>query len=102
MGEEATDVCKEAADMILTDNELGTLLVAIEEGMAHSIPIGSGDHFTLLSAFIGKAIFNNIQSFLAFQLSTSVAAMSLVAITTLFGLPNPLNAMQILWISMTI
>lgn len=34
-----------------------------------------------------------------FQLSTSIAALSLIAISTISGLPNPLNAMQILWIS---
>jgi P-type Ca2+ transporter type 2C len=36
---------------------------------------------------------------LTFQLSTSVAALSLVALSTTLGLPNPLNAMQILWIN---
>lgn len=48
---------------------------------------------------IGKGIFSNIQNFLTFQLSTSVAALSLVALSTTLGLPNPLNAMQILWIN---
>jgi P-type Ca2+ transporter type 2C len=48
---------------------------------------------------VGKGIFSNIQNFLTFQLSTSVAALSLVALSTTLGLPNPLNAMQILWIN---
>lgn len=48
---------------------------------------------------LGKGIFSNIQNFLTFQLSTSVAALSLVALSTTLGLPNPLNAMQILWIN---
>lgn len=47
----------------------------------------------------GKSIFYNIQNFLRFQLSTSMAALTLIAAATLLGLPNPLNAMQILWIS---
>lgn len=34
-----------------------------------------------------------------FQLSTSIAALSLIALATLMGIPNPLNAMQILWIN---
>lgn len=34
-----------------------------------------------------------------FQLSTSIAALSLIALSTLMGIPNPLNAMQILWIN---
>jgi Ca2+-transporting ATPase len=78
MGKMGTDVAKEAADMVLTDDDFSTILNAIEEG---------------------KGIFNNIQNFLTFQLSTSVAALSLIAFSTFFKLPNPLNAMQILWIN---
>ncbi|KAL2195170.1 hypothetical protein P885DRAFT_70750 [Corynascus similis CBS 632.67] len=47
----------------------------------------------------GKAIFNNIQNFLTFQLSTSAARRSLVMICTALGFKSPLNAMQILWIN---
>ena len=78
MGMLGTDVAKEAADMILTDDDFSTILSAIEEG---------------------KGIFYNIQNFLTFQLSTSVAALSLVLLSTVLGFSNPLNAMQILWIS---
>ena len=78
MGKLGTDVAKEAADMILTDDDFSTILNAIEEG---------------------KGIFYNIQNFLTFQLSTSVSALSLVLLSTFLGLKNPLNAMQILWIS---
>lgn len=78
MGRLGTDVAKEAADMILTDDDFSTILNAIEEG---------------------KGIFSNIQNFLTFQLSTSAAALSLVFFSTFLGFQNPLNAMQILWIS---
>ncbi|KAF2237376.1 calcium-transporting P [Viridothelium virens] len=78
MGKLGTDVAKEAADMILTDDDFSTILSAIEEG---------------------KGIFYNIQNFLTFQLSTSAAALSLVLLSTFFGFKNPLNAMQILWIN---
>jgi len=78
MGMQGTDVAKEASDMILTDDDFSTILHAIEEG---------------------KGIFNNIQNFLTFQLSTSAAALSLVFLCTCFGFKNPLNAMQILWIN---
>lgn len=78
MGKLGTDVAKEAADMILTDDDFSTILRAIEQG---------------------KGIFYNIQNFITFQLSTSVAALSLVLISTTLGFKNPLNAMQILWIS---
>ncbi|KAI8377809.1 PMR1-type calcium-transporting P-type ATPase [Radiomyces spectabilis] len=78
MGKSGTDVSKEAADMILVDDDFSTILHAIEEG---------------------KAIFYNIQNFLTFQLSTSISALSLIALCTLFGYSTPLNAMQILWIN---
>lgn len=78
MGRRGTDVAKEASDMILTDDDFSTILRAIEEG---------------------KGIFNNIQNFLTFQLSTSAASLALVFLCTCFGFKTPLNAMQILWIS---
>ncbi|XP_041986480.1 calcium-transporting ATPase type 2C member 1 isoform X3 [Aricia agestis] len=78
MGRNGTDVCKEAADMILVDDDFATIISAIEEG---------------------KCIFYNIRNFVRFQLSTSIAALSLIALATLMGIPNPLNAMQILWIN---
>lgn len=78
MGKNGTDVCKEAADMILVDDDFFTIMSAIEEG---------------------KGIFYNIRNFVRFQLSTSIAALSLVAISTFMHIPNPLNAMQILWIN---
>ncbi|GAA5998595.1 hypothetical protein JCM5350_005059 [Sporobolomyces pararoseus] len=78
MGRGGTDVAKEAADVILVDDNFATLLPAVEEG---------------------KGIFVNIQNFLCFQLSTAVAALSLITLSTAFGLPNPLNPMQILFIN---
>ncbi|UJR09674.1 hypothetical protein I4U23_013908 [Adineta vaga] len=78
MGQTGTDVCKEAADMILVKDDFYTIMSAIEEG---------------------KAIFHNIRNFVRFQLSTSIAALSLITLSTVFRFPNPLNAMQILWIN---
>lgn len=48
---------------------------------------------------IGKSIFHNIQNFLSFQLSTAAAALTLITLSTMLGLSNPLNAMQILFIN---
>jgi Ca2+-transporting ATPase len=73
-----TDVAKEASSMVILDNDFSTILAAIEEG---------------------KSIFFNIKNFITFQLSTSIAALSLVAVNNLIGRPNPLNPMQILWIN---
>lgn len=78
MGKSGTDVAKEAADVILVDDDFSSILPAVEEG---------------------KSIFYNIQNFLSFQLSTAVAALSLITLSTIFQLANPLNAMQILFIN---
>ncbi|KAK2545678.1 calcium-transporting ATPase type 2C member 2 [Columba livia] len=78
MGKAGTDVSKEAANMILVDDDFSTVMSAIEEG---------------------KGIFYNIKNFVRFQLSTSISALSLITLSTVLNLPNPLNAMQILWIN---
>lgn len=78
MGRKGTDVAKEAADVVLADDNFSTITMAIAEG---------------------KGIFFNIRCFLAFQLSTSFAALTMASIATALGLPTPLNAMQILWIN---
>ncbi|CUT98796.1 calcium transporting ATPase type 2C member [Echinococcus multilocularis] len=78
MGASGTDVCKEAADVVLLDDAFASVLAAMEEG---------------------KALFANICNFIRFQLSTSIAALSLIAVSTTLSLPNPLNAMQILYIN---
>ena len=78
MGVAGTDVAKEAADVVLANDELLCILHAVDEG---------------------KAIFHNIRNFLTFQLSTSLAALGIVAGAKLLGLPQPLNPMQVLWIN---
>ncbi|KAI9294364.1 putative high affinity Ca2+/Mn2+ P-type ATPase [Neoconidiobolus thromboides FSU 785] len=78
MAKNGTDVAKESADLLILNDELNVLLLAIKEG---------------------KTIFNNIQNFITFQLSTSMATLSLISIATLLGFENPLNPMQILWIN---
>ncbi|CEH11910.1 ca-transporting atpase [Ceraceosorus bombacis] len=78
MGQGGTDVAKEAADVILVHDNFATILPAVEEG---------------------KGIFFNIQNFLSFQLSTAVAALTLITLCTAFGLKLPLNPMQILFIN---
>lgn len=73
-----SDVSKETSSMILVDNNFATIVDAIEEG---------------------KSIYNNIQNFLRFQLSTSIAALAIMAYCTLFGEPLPFNPMQILFVN---
>lgn len=78
MGSTGTDVCKEAACVVLMDDNLATIVVALEEG---------------------KGIYYNIRNFIRFQLSTSIAALSLIAVSTMTHIATPLNAMQILYIN---
>ncbi|MFV2041184.1 MAG: HAD-IC family P-type ATPase, partial [Candidatus Hydrothermarchaeales archaeon] len=78
MGRSGTDVARETAEMILVDDNFATIVSAIDEG---------------------KSIYNNIKNFLRFELTTSVAAISVIAFSTLLGLPLPLNPIQILWIN---
>lgn len=75
---QGTDVAREAAHIVLLDDSLSTLIEAILEG---------------------RGIFHSIRSFVRFQLSTSIAALSIVALANLLQLPSPLNAMQILWVN---
>lgn len=74
MGKGGTDVAKEAADVVLADDDFTTITRAVAEG---------------------KGIFFNIRNFLSFQLSTSFAALGMESVATLFSLPSPLNAMQV-------
>ncbi len=78
MGKSGTEVAKEASEMILVDDNFSTIVGAIEEG---------------------KSIYNNIRNFLRFELTTSVAAITVIAFSTLLGFPLPLNPIQILWIN---
>ncbi len=80
MGKSGTDVARESAKLILTDDNLAALLDGVHEG---------------------KAIFANIRHFVRFQLATSLAALGLIAAAAFLsptGAP-PLNPMQILLIN---
>lgn len=79
MGEMGTDVAKEAADIVLTDDNFATLVKAIEEG---------------------RKIYDNILKSITYLLSGNLAELSLVFFGTLFGLPQPLLPTQILWINL--
>jgi Ca2+-transporting ATPase len=78
MGKSGTDVARNAAQIILTDDRLGSMVEGIHEG---------------------KAIFSNIRHFIRFQLSTSLAALAAIAVSMMAGHRNPMNAMQILLVN---
>ena len=78
MGITGTAVTKEAAVMVLTDDNFATIVKAVEEG---------------------RVIYDNIVKFVRFQLSTNIAAILTVLVATLLGLPAPFTAIQLLWIN---
>ncbi|SFK23224.1 cation-translocating P-type ATPase [Streptomyces pini] len=78
MGITGTDVAKEAADMVLTDDDFSTIVRAVREG---------------------RSIYDNITTFVRFQLSTNVGAILTLLATVLAGLPAPMTAIQLLWVN---
>ena len=73
-----TEVTREAATMVLTDDNFATIVSAIKEG---------------------RTIYDNIVKFVRFQLSTNVGAILTVLGAQLLGLPMPFTAIHILWIN---
>jgi Ca2+-transporting ATPase len=78
MGITGTAVTREAASMVLTDDNFATIVRAIEEG---------------------RVVYDNIVKFVRFQLSTNIGAILTVLAATLAGLPAPFTAIQLLWIN---
>lgn len=79
MGGTGTDVAKEAADIVITDDNLHTIIRAVEEG---------------------RGIFDNIIKVVVFLLATNFTEFFLIFFSILFGFPIPLTATQILWINL--
>jgi len=79
MGDGGTDVAKEAADIVLADNNFATLIKAIEEG---------------------RIIYKNILNATVYLISGNLAEISLVFFATLFHLPFILLPTQILWMNL--
>lgn len=78
MGVTGTEVTKEAATMILTDDNFATIVGAVREG---------------------RAIYDNVVKFVRFQLSTNMGAIFTFLGTAVLGLTAPLTAVQILWVN---
>jgi P-type Ca2+ transporter type 2C len=79
MGYGATDVAKEAADIILLDNNFGSLSVGVLEG---------------------RNIYTNIRKTTEYLLSTSLAEIAVIFFCVALGLPLALTAVQILWLNL--
>jgi Ca2+-transporting ATPase len=79
MGITGTDVAKESADMVLTDDNYASIVAAVEQG---------------------RIIYDNIRKFVFFLISSNVAEVLIIFLATLAGLPAPLTVIQLLWLNL--
>ena len=79
MGNTGTDVAREVADVVLEDDSLETMLIAISHG---------------------RTIYNNIRKSVHFLLSSNLSEIMVMMVPLSLGLGRPLNAMQLLWLNL--
>ncbi len=79
MGIKGTEVTKEAAGMILADDNFASITAAVKEG---------------------RTVYNNIEKAILFLLPTNVAQALVIAVSILFGFTMPITAPQVLWVNM--
>jgi len=79
MGITGTDVAKQTADMVLTDDNFASIVAAIEQG---------------------RIIYSNIRKFVYFLLACNVGEILIVFSAMMVGMPIPLRPVQLLWLNL--
>ncbi|MCF4969751.1 cation-translocating P-type ATPase [Nostoc sp. CMAA1605] len=79
MGKGGTDVAREVADIVLEDDRLETMIIAVSRG---------------------RTIYNNIRKSVHFLLSTNLSEIMVMTTATAVGIGEPLNAIQLLWLNL--
>jgi magnesium-transporting ATPase (P-type) len=79
MGKSGTDVAREAAELVLSDDNFATIIAGVEEG---------------------RVAYDNIRKVIYLLISTGAAEVVLVCLALLAGLPLPLLAVQLLWLNL--
>ncbi|MDD5585267.1 MAG: cation-transporting P-type ATPase, partial [Candidatus Omnitrophica bacterium] len=80
MGRTGTEVAKEAADMVLTDDNFASIEAAVEEG---------------------RCVFDNLQKFIVWTLPTNLGEALAIMVAILGGMALPVAPVQLLWVNMT-
>ena len=80
MGRNGTDAARQAADMVLTDDDFASIKSAVEEG---------------------RSVFDNLRKFIAWTLPANIGEGMVVLVAIVLGVTLPIVPVQILWINMT-